>query len=360
MGTLIDDTDHQVELRVTGGRLAGHPMRWRAATGWVLEPEGLCRGDVCVPVPRPRRVGRRRRLGGCRDFARALGRVVATDVEHQVVVLGDGAAQRRVALESLEAPDVTLPGLDGRSHQLSEWSHRKRAIVAWASWCGCRYELPAWQALRDELAPTGFEVLSISLDDDVEAARPWVEAADPHPSSRCWSTPTIASPSCTAWSTCPAWCGSTSTTGWCGRRSSPRATTSSGSSPRSTARCTTTSCGRWVRDDTLPYDPDEARSHVDPPTQELQQARVERRLAAWLHRHGDDEAAVVHFDRAVQLAPLDFTIVRGSMPLRGDDPFGALLLRVLGALAGGRPPRLRLGRLVTSLRSVHVGGAPLT
>ena len=53
------------------------------------------------------------------------------------------------------------------------------------------------------------------------------------------------------------------------------------------------------------------------------QARVERRLAAWLHRHGDDEAAVVHFDRAVQLAPLDFTIVRGSMPLRGDDPFGA-------------------------------------
>ena len=101
---------------------------------------------------------------------------------------------------------------------------------------------------------------------------------------------------------------------------------------------------QWVRDDTLPYDADEARDHVDPPTEELQQARVERRLAAWLHRHGDDEAAVVHFDRAVQLAPLDFTIVRGSMPLRGDDPFGAKLLRVLGALAGRRPPRLRLGR----------------
>ena len=49
---------------------------------------------------------------------------------------------------------------------------------------------------------------------------------------------------------------------------------------------------------------------------------MERRLAAWLHRHGHDDVAVAHFDRAVQLAPLDFTIARSSLPLQGESPFG--------------------------------------
>jgi hypothetical protein len=56
--------------------------------------------------------------------------------------------------------------------------------------------------------------------------------------------------------------------------------------------------------------------------EELRLARAERRLAAWLHRHGHLDLAEEHFRRAVDLAPLDFTIRRASMPLRGQDPFG--------------------------------------
>ena len=65
---------------------------------------------------------------------------------------------------------------------------------------------------------------------------------------------------------------------------------------------------------------------------------VQSLLAAWLHRHGHDDAAVVHFERAIELAPLDFTITRGSMPLRGEDPFGATFFEFWERWqAAGRP-----------------------
>lgn len=40
-----------------------------------------------------------------------------------------------------------------------------------------------WQALREELHPLGMEIVTVALDTDVAAARPWIEAAQPtHPS----------------------------------------------------------------------------------------------------------------------------------------------------------------------------------
>lgn len=40
-----------------------------------------------------------------------------------------------------------------------------------------------WQELREELHPFGLEIVTVALDFNVEAARPWIEAANPmHPS----------------------------------------------------------------------------------------------------------------------------------------------------------------------------------
>lgn len=58
------------------------------------------------------------------------------------------------------------------------------------------------------------------------------------------------------------------------------------------------------------------------PTEDSQLARAERALAWHLSKQGRDEAAALHFRRAGELAPKDWTIRRGSLPIRGEDPFG--------------------------------------
>ena len=49
-------------------------------------------------------------------------------------MLGVSAAARSRALQSLSAPDFTLPDLEGRMHTLSEHRGRKVLLVTWASW----------------------------------------------------------------------------------------------------------------------------------------------------------------------------------------------------------------------------------
>jgi len=78
----------------------------------------------------------------------------------------------------------------------------------------------------------------------------------------------------------------------------------------------------WVARGEGALDADEIRRLQPPPTPESQLARAERALAWHLHQAGRLEAAERHFDRACQLAPQDWTIRRGSMPIRGQNPFG--------------------------------------
>ena len=95
---------------------------------------------------------------------------------------------------------------------------------------------------------------------------------------------------------------------------------------------------RWVLDDVLPMEDDTIKDRQLLPTPELQSARTERRLASWLHRNGHDEAARRHYERAIALAPNDWTIRRGSMPAQGKDPFGDEFFAFVGEWTeAGRP-----------------------
>lgn len=66
--------------------------------------------------------------------AEQAGRPVAVDREAGAAYLGVAASERARRLESLDAPDFSLPDLGGRFHTLSAHRGRKVLLVAHASW----------------------------------------------------------------------------------------------------------------------------------------------------------------------------------------------------------------------------------
>ena len=107
--------------------------------------------------------------------ARALGRPSVVDTGAALMAVALPAELRRQALEDLRAPEFELPDVDGTLHGLYEWAGLKKALVTFSSWCGCRYDLPGWQALHDELQPEGFTVVAVAIDQSADDVRPWID-----------------------------------------------------------------------------------------------------------------------------------------------------------------------------------------
>jgi len=104
-------------------------------TGWTLKPEGFCKGELCVAI-QPDRESEfvRGDAVNVAAFWEKMGLPALHDEAGANWVLGQGAAHRSAALQSLEAPDFTLPDLDGNLHSLSDLRGKKVFLVAWASW----------------------------------------------------------------------------------------------------------------------------------------------------------------------------------------------------------------------------------
>jgi hypothetical protein len=106
------------------------PDRLTAETGWQAKPEGLCKGDLCVPAADATQADGRL---DARTIARQLGMPLVADEARRIWALGPSTLGGR-ALQTADAPDLVLPDRNGEAFSLSSMLGRKVVMVAWASW----------------------------------------------------------------------------------------------------------------------------------------------------------------------------------------------------------------------------------
>ncbi|MCW2766892.1 MAG: Redoxin domain protein [Nocardioides sp.] len=315
MLTLVDVDGTEHEVATAEGYVDASDLT--AATGWMLKPVGLCRGERCVPL-----LGRavahpdHPDLIDLDQWAEALGLVLARDETESVAAIAPSAAARLRELGDGKAPSLTLDDVDGNPVSFDDFSGHKRVLVTWASWCGCRHELAGWQKLQDELADTGLKLFSVALDADPEDSRPWIEAGQP-------SYPVAVD---TAHVTAERY-GITNVPSvvWVDEHDNIVKPPTIAPGDDQFVEFTQIDSEQhhdllraWVRDGRLP---EGAKAERTERTDDEQRALAERRIAAHLQRHGRTEAAKTHLATAQELAPWDWTVRRGGIAMTGGDPF---------------------------------------
>ena len=174
--------------------------------------------------------------------------------------------------------------------------------------------------MYEELRGYGFTVITVALDRSAEDARPWIEAAKPaHPSLidtaheladlyNIVNVPTIL---------------------WIDERGRIVRPNDVAFGTDIFKYITGLEAARhhaalraWVRGEATALPEARARALQSLPTDGDQQARAEFGLGQWLHEQGRADAAARHFVTAGELAPHDFMIRRGTMPIRGIDSMG--------------------------------------
>lgn len=81
---------------------------------------------------------------------------------------------RSVLTAGMEAPDIVMTDRDGNTRRLSDLRGKVVLIDFWASWCRpCRMENPNVVRLYQQFHDKGFEIFSVSLDNNREA---WLKA----------------------------------------------------------------------------------------------------------------------------------------------------------------------------------------
>ena len=68
------------------------------------------------------------------DITNTLGFSNVLDVELGLAAVDTFSLLRSSALKDRKAPNIELPDVDGQLHSLSEWSDKKKLLVAFSSW----------------------------------------------------------------------------------------------------------------------------------------------------------------------------------------------------------------------------------
>lgn len=107
------------------------------ATKFVLKPQGVCRDELCFPIPKGRKDAFLRKQTkttwfNLSEFARLLHQPIAREAE--TWYFGPRPEVQNAFVGSLTAPDFTLPDVNGKQHSLREFRGKKVLLITWASW----------------------------------------------------------------------------------------------------------------------------------------------------------------------------------------------------------------------------------
>jgi hypothetical protein len=109
------------------------------ATRFAIKPQGVCRDELCFPLPKSRTALFISRKGATTwfnltEFARLIKQPFASDAKNGVWYFGPRATEQNGYLASLAAPNFTLPDLNGKVHSLADFRGKKVLLITWASW----------------------------------------------------------------------------------------------------------------------------------------------------------------------------------------------------------------------------------
>jgi peroxiredoxin len=322
---LHDGKTLDAHVEIHAGGLLLLPEDLLALTGWQVKDNTLCREDRCLPLSFHPQLMQGNKVD-LQVLAALQGMPLVVDQVQQVVSLGESVDDQGGLLQSTVAPDFSLPDAKGNVHRLSDYRGKKILLVTWASWCGCRDDLPVWQSLYAEYRDKNFTVITIAQDSRNSDAMPFIEAANPqHPAlidndhivSRRYgfiNVPTII------------WIDES---GHIARP--PRVEHGSNKYAfvhKLDCEPHLRALRHWITTGETDFSVDATREQLPAPTFEEQLARTEHALAWYLYQQGYVDAAKQHWDEAIRLSPHDWTIRRGSMWLRGEDPFGEDFFKV--------------------------------
>jgi len=111
----------------------------KRATGFVVKPQGVCRDELCFPIPAKRKDEFISKKGkatwfNLSAFATLVKQPVARDDKNGTWYFGKREDERGTYLASLEAPNFTLPDINGKMHSLADYRGKKVLLITWASW----------------------------------------------------------------------------------------------------------------------------------------------------------------------------------------------------------------------------------
>ncbi len=131
--TVIDESGSHSFGQVGFGEFGVSVDDFARAKGWTLKAQGLCKDIICVPVQDTAAMSNGSAIDVA-EFARVTGRNMVIDASRNVVAMGEQASSRAASMATLDAPNFTLPDINGNLISLSDFAKRKKLILAWSSW----------------------------------------------------------------------------------------------------------------------------------------------------------------------------------------------------------------------------------